>query len=314
MEEKEEFNKLFNKKQDDEIIIWSDDNVGFTVIRKYPDNLSFIPAKNKNGVVDTVCMIKVGFADKEESNEKRLFGSVSKVSKYLLSNHWNYDFNDPEAPTKDSLEESKRSLQPIDLDITDFLYKKDKKKIIDKNKNNEEISLNELIEKIYKLHLKTIKITGSWFRLKVKVKNQATEPVEDIKKFLIMFLYNVFGKTLQSENKTSFEEGLFKPYSHKRLYSLADEQVDLFHTGIKISKKPAYLSAITIFIIMLISTYWIYLLWWKELKEQNQVVQISFAMVLILIIDYIIPHFILCVINLLIRFRIRMWKWKITIN
>ena len=128
----EEFAKDFKKEPNDEVVLWSGDNgVGFTVLRKYPDNIPFIPARNKDGEVDSVCMIKLGFPIRQETiNEKEvaLFISISKQSRYLLNGHWNYDFDDEEAPTKDSLEESKKSRQPVDLeDLTGHIYNKETK-------------------------------------------------------------------------------------------------------------------------------------------------------------------------------------------
>jgi hypothetical protein len=180
--ETEEFAKNYTKKNGEEIILWQgNDNIGFTILRNYPDNIAFKPVKSKNGKVDSVCMIKIGSPLRKvttESEDLKLFVMVSKASKYLLSNHFNYDFNDPESPTRDSLEESKRSKQPIDLeDFDGYIYDRKNNKIFNVEGERKEVSIDDVVEKIYKLHLKTIKFTGIWFRLKFNIKNNSSNPV-----------------------------------------------------------------------------------------------------------------------------------------
>ncbi|HEY4832051.1 MAG TPA: hypothetical protein VIH61_05765 [Waddliaceae bacterium] len=317
--ETEEFVKNFKKDEEDEIILWSGDGggVGFTILRNYPKDIPFVPAKNKDGDVDSVCMIKIGFLVRPgapENEEVKLFVTTSKVSRYLLNNHWNYDFNDDKSPTKDSLEESKKSKQPIDLeDLVDYIYNKNTRKIFNVEKEKKEVSLNYIVDKVFKLHLKTVSPAGLWFRTKIFSKNIISNLVEPIKISLLWFLDFFLGKTIQSDGKTNFGIGLIKPYKHNSLYSLADEQVDLFKTGIVINKKSAIVVASLVFLMTLISIYCYSPLWWSELKTQIQIVQFSFLLVLVFTVDYIIPHTILVIINLLIKFRSKMWNWKVRI-
>ena len=145
-------------------------------------------------------------------------------------------------------------------------------------------------------------------------KDVIVNPVEPIKKSLIWFLDFFLGKTIQSDSKADFGVGMFKPYKHSSLYTLADEQIDLFSTGVKIPKKSAVVVATLISLMTLLFLYLYSPEWWAELKTQSEIVQASFLLFLIFIIDYIIPHILLIAINLLIRFRIIMWEWKIKIK
>ncbi|PIR64126.1 MAG: hypothetical protein COU64_00840 [Candidatus Pacebacteria bacterium CG10_big_fil_rev_8_21_14_0_10_40_26] len=85
--ETQEFIQLFNLNSKEEIVPWKDRQyIGFSVIKNYPNSISFIPTKNKKGIKDSVILIKVGYSLKEsqESKEKKAILSVEihKSSRY----------------------------------------------------------------------------------------------------------------------------------------------------------------------------------------------------------------------------------------
>lgn len=318
--ETKEFAKQYTPKKGDEIILWQgSDNVGLTILREYPKDIPFKPAKTKNGQIDSVCMIKIGSPLRKintDSNHLKLFVMVSKASKYLLNNHFDYDFNNQDSPTRDSIEESKRSKQPIDLDdFNGYVFDRENNKIFFIENGIKEVTLNDVVEKIYKLHIKTVKLAGAWFRFKVSIKDKIANPIEGINKSILWFIDFLFGKTVQEE-KNNLKVGLFEKYKHSDLYTLSDEKIDIFNTGLKIPKKTGLLTAFSIVVITILLTYSLpaYPKLWIEIKEQSQIVQVSFLLVVLWVIDYLIPHLFLSVINMLIMFRIKVWDWKIKIK
>jgi hypothetical protein len=126
----------------------------------------------------------------------------------------------------------------------------------------------------------------------------------------------LWAKTIQDEKRDDFGVGLYKPYKHSSLYSLSNEQINLFNSGIIIPKKSAILTSFVIVITTICLTYFLtdYPEWWTELKTQSEIIQIPFLLFFVWIVDYIIPHTILSIINILIKFRKVVWEWRIKIN
>ena len=108
-----DFVKLFEPSLKEQIIPWSgDDAVGLSVLRNYPKDSKFRPAKNKKGEDDSVVLVKIGYLkDKQGGDVKKLFVTASKASRFLLKGNLDFIFNkdNEESPTEASLDESKKS-------------------------------------------------------------------------------------------------------------------------------------------------------------------------------------------------------------
>lgn len=76
------------------------------------------------------------------------------VSLYLLDgNHFDYNFDDPDSPTKESLEISKKSISPAELEsYDDYFYDLNKRCFIEKGKK---IEARKMLDDIFALHIKT---------------------------------------------------------------------------------------------------------------------------------------------------------------
>ncbi len=138
-EKSAEFFEVLNITTQGEVIHWRDDDaIGFTILLSYPHDKSFIPVKNRDGSDDSVVMVKIGYLirDIREKGDTRLLVSVNKSSRYLLKDHFRYNFEDAESPSKSAVEASERSRQPIDLEEYEkFIYNINSKKIRNSKKN-----------------------------------------------------------------------------------------------------------------------------------------------------------------------------------
>lgn len=174
-----DFFQLFNLHQgiDFEDKYLFDDTLnetGFSLVRKYPQGVGFLPTKNNKGEDDDVILIKV-FLIKEKRLENIIpVGlSISKASKYRLKDYPNGLFldvnkNNPDSPNAESLTLSAKSKQPINLeDVKTFSFDTATKTFY-KLENKKKIDPKEIINNIYNDHIRTYNSLGGLF-LKINI-------------------------------------------------------------------------------------------------------------------------------------------------
>ena len=127
----EEFSARFDLKLHPEYydrVIYTDSKVGFSIKRNYPDNIRYKPAVKKDNTPDNVVTIWVGYTHPQETkkeidlNKVPLRVRVANMSIYR-THHFDYDFEDPECPTQNSVEHSSSTPKPIGLEYNnEFFY------------------------------------------------------------------------------------------------------------------------------------------------------------------------------------------------
>lgn len=291
---------LFKPSDSDEVIIWSDDKeyAGFSVLRSYEENTGFFPAMTKSGKEDTKALIKIGVHILEKTEKKlSLFLSVSKFSKYR-SSHFGIDFDDPDAPTKDSLNESEKSKQPIDIEERErFSLIIDSFSFIDE-KTNKIISANDIIDYMYDLHIKTIS-SGKGYILKAKLSSRELVCNRIIPFFVIISKKSlkIFGKEIV-DDKEDFTVGLFKSYNFtKHIITRYPYSLPFFSSDVRVS-------LINIFWIALsLLAFWFYDPAGKDISE---VFSIALSIVFVAIFEFFIPFIIMCFVNSMIILRTKL--------
>lgn len=308
--------KLFSSVKNAKITPWenSDKAVGLSVLKDYPDKGKFIPVRNKKGEKDSVAMVRVYYYksdfNDQTTNIVPLFVSIHKANRYLFD-HPFWNFNDDNSPTEESLEESKKSLQPIDLEeLSRYEFHFDDDKIYDlKKKKN--ISPTEIVDEIYKEHLNTLK--NSPFRVKMWAQKKAVEIIDPINSFLIKTNYYLFGKKIKKGNDLGV--GIYKPYSFKDLddLTLTSERSKILGSDFPISYQTAGTFVVIFSVLYLVSYYF-----HKDFgivalinSTTNSFFLAVLTATMLLIVDRVFPYAILLIINLLIRFRLYLMFLKI---
>ncbi len=294
-----EFASYFNPDNGDEVIPWNDENTkysGFSVIRSYKKDLGFIPAVTKLGAEDTKVLVKVGIRTSDSPSDKiPLFISIGKYSKYR-SSHFGINFDDPNAPTKESLNQSENSRQPIDLEDNDgFIMKVNPVSFVD-TETNKNLELREIVDRIYNIHLKTIS-SGKGIVLKVKLNFQKVICSRIIPKFILIMKWTlgILGKEIKND-KEDFAVGLFKPYSfQKHITTKFPYSLPFFNSELRVS---------------LLNIFWIsfslFLLWYFYFSKEaiGEVFSIALSVMLVAIFEFFLPFVFMEIINLLIIFRV----------
>lgn len=304
----EQFAKLFNPNEGDEVIPWTEDGLyaGFSVLRPYKSGLGFIPAMTKLGLQDTKSLIKIGLRIPENTtNKSQLFISVSKHSKYK-SSHFGIDFDNPDAPTKESLNESEKSKQPIDLEEREGFFASLEPISFYDEKNKKEVTLNDLIDYMYHLHLRTIS-GGKSVIFKAKLGSRAFVCDRVIPAIISLTrkLLVVFGKEIIDDEK-DFAVGLFKPFAFKKhINTKYPYSLPFFSSDVRVS---------------LINILWISLsllaFWFYDPvgKSIGELFTVALAVVFVAIFEFFIPYIIVLIINALIMSRIKLESRRIKFN
>lgn len=290
---------LYKPREGDEFIPWKENDqsqyVGFTVLRDYPLSSSFVPVLTKEGKQDTKVMIRLGHSKTApDGNQIKLYATATKFSKYL-SEHFRYDFDDDtNSPTKESIDQSTKSSQPVDLEENDrYLLDPATSKVTD-TRNGKIVTISQIIDDLYNQHIQTIDGPHAvYFKTKIKAKSLLFSVPYGLKPKLIWINDFLFGKILAQPS--DFRKGFFEPYDYKDLISVYPQSVPFFNSELKISKKCILWVAITLLI------FWYWLRLHNNFREMNDVYTIAVAVLFTAFYDTIIPNFILFVTNQTIR-------------
>lgn len=289
------------------------DSKGFSVQRDYPDNVAFKSAIDTKGNSDTVALVHfVLLAENQKDNLIPVLLSARKYSRYL-SNHYDFDFNDPESPTESSVLRSKKTKQPIDLEsVNDYFFNIENKKTYDSFGN--EFTLKEVLDDILKEHFLTARpFRGTVIRSKFGLNKFFQKFVRILIRILKFYLKMVNGILFEPGDSFAGELSLYK---RSNMRSVKTENFDFF--GYKTSKN-------SILFLALLSTLLFFLNPDFPLKNRlvygfknYELLSVGLALVLLWIIDWVFPTISFYVINLLIwikvksvflKFNLRLWPF-----
>ncbi|OGD78645.1 hypothetical protein A2368_01905 [Candidatus Collierbacteria bacterium RIFOXYB1_FULL_49_13] len=247
------FIQLFSPKRDEKFILWNNkDTVGLSLLKQYTDKGLYCPAKTVDGTHDSVALIRIGYYVSEiKDGVVPIIVNINHTSKYLMDNHWNYDFNDSRSPTKESLERSKSSRQPIDLEDTSrYFYNINKNKIFDTEKQKF-VTARFLVNDIYRKHLDTL--TNLTFRLKIASRHGIVESIPHVTGLMEKINLKLFGRTIRDSK--DFAVGIFKPYPYSDLVSLSPDRINILGTDLPITNQTARTFVIFWLLLYLLKTY-----------------------------------------------------------
>lgn len=241
-----EFRAAFGDIQSEgyfEPIQLTDTKIGFSVQRKYPPNIGFIPVKTKRGEDDDVAVIWVVYESlAQEKNQLKIpiRLRIAKMSKYRAKN-WDYDFDDENSPTRESVALSKESIQPLEFScIDEYFYDANKQELVDRK--GKPISGSKILNELFDYHCKsTHPFKGLIFRGKDKYDLFRVRIYDFFIKLIKDTLANIFGRTLDDK----FNRYSYDGYLQTDLKKTADSVLEV--AGYKASKK-----VIIVFILLAI--------------------------------------------------------------
>ena len=213
-----------------------DTKVGFSIKKHYPGDIRYKPAiGQKTKSPDSVAVIWVVYGNpnqKESQNIAPISIRIGTMSQYR-ANHWDYNFDDVEgdSPSKESLEASLATPQPLELTIENEYF-------IDHEQNSfrdakgRTLTGVEVLERAFATHCNTVHLLrGLALKVKLAWRSNFSGLLLLAVQFLVTLLKQGFGRTLE---KDDLNAGFFSPYKHESLKKLDEDSMDLL--GYKASK------------------------------------------------------------------------------
>jgi hypothetical protein len=310
----EEFSSLFELKshpQYREPIVLDDRKVGFSIKRDYPDNIRYKPAINRNNTPDNIATIWVIYTHPQEANGDMdlkkipIIVRVCNMSLYRVK-HFDYDFSDPDCPTEDSVERSRTTPKPIDLEYNnEFFFNHESNVFI--NELGNIIRGIDILDRAYSDHCDTIHwIKGFKLRLKLFAREKAGGLLSLIISFLKFILKTFFGRTLEEKDSVSSS---LKGYKKESLKKLNEDSLNVF--GYKAAKPVIIVFCGIVIIISLLRYLFNISVGYLSYVASNNILSISHGIFLLWILDAIVPNVIFFLINVIIKFRTKIIFMKL---
>ena len=166
--------------------------------------------------------IWVVYTDPSESEKPLDLGRVpvqvhvAKISLYR-SKHFDYDFDDDESPTQDSLEVSASTPKPIGLDYSnDFFFDHHRSTFIDEK--GKTLNGIDLLNRVFTEHCNTVHwLWGLRLRVKRSTKSKLVELISALITFLRFIMKQAFGRTLEERDSISASTRGYKREALKKL-------------------------------------------------------------------------------------------------
>lgn len=293
--------KLTNKYI--EYIAFKDTKVGFSVKREYPPTIRFIPPKTIDGKSDVLALFHIVYNEpadskKEKTRKVPIFLSVTPFSRYL-SSHWDYNYDDKDCPTEDSVQKSKTTPKPIGLESFDeYVYDHGSNTLRDSK--NKELTGEQILDNLFNTHCNTIHLfKGLALRWKMGYRDRVVKLCDFLVQIGKWMLKALFGRTFEPKDAFS---GSLKIYLKEDMKLLKTESIDVY--GYKASKNVI----ITFASLVLVSYIVAYKLSIRsELIHNmmsNNLVMICFALFFLWLLDHVLPFVFLKMINGLIRLKV----------
>lgn len=294
-----------------DLVLFSD-GIWFSFEKKYPNGIMFRPAKTKDFQDDSVARIRISYQDKKMIDWKvPIYLKVSKQSRYLMKGNYDYDFKDENCPTKESLDLSNQSWQPIELEsYWDYFYDTVNGVFLKKEKNINPISM---IDDIFNLHIKTVhRFKWIVFRFRLNFR----DIIASISKILILLIKKIlkffFWRKLEKKSNNDIQEMfLIDSYSKEDLLATYPDKISILWYDMNITKQ----SLLTLCFIVCV-----FYIWACYLKNDfgwlfsNQIFVWALFLISIHILDNWIPNLLRRLLNLLIKIKNKFMFMKLKIK
>ena len=280
-------------------VFLSDTTIGFSVQKEYPDNIRYKPAKTISGIVDNVAVIWVVYEairKAQDGDRVPIRFRIGTLSKYRAK-HWDYNFDDAECPTEESIKASLSTPQPMQLDWVDEIFCSSTGGGL-VNADGEVVDGVAVLNKLFEHHCNSVHLLkGLPLRSKQQAHKLLSWTINKIIETPIWILKAFFGRTLDEDlNRITYLQG-YLPQDFKKLSVDAIEVA-----GYRASKR-----VIVLFALIVVLLCW-YLLPPKEGSYLASVIDSEFllavhSLLLLIFLDEVLPSLMFRFVNFMIGLR-----------
>jgi hypothetical protein len=281
-----------------------DTSVGFSIQRNYPVGIRFKPAIGRQGD-DDVAVIWIVYEPHKRATNADLIPlrlRIATMSKYRAA-HWDYNFEDENCPTEDSVLLSKSTPRPLELNLANEYYYSEKLERLVNSKGSA-VKGREVLNQLFNAHcdsvhpLKGIRWQGG-HKLSKFIRWFFDQPVN----FLLWLLTVIFGRTLDEQRDRSiFLDG----YLWTDFKKVSLDSIEI--AGYRASRR------VVVLFLFIVVAGCVFLLPSDEKTYIGSLVRSEFllaihSLILLLFLDELLPAFLFELLNRSIRLR----KWYLNL-
>lgn len=220
----------------------NDTKVGFSIKRNYPTDIRYKPAiGQKSKKQDNVAALWVVYTHPEESRKEidesavPIRIRVANMSLYRTK-HWDYNYDDTEGPSKDSVEASLATPKPIELEYPgEYFFDHVRNAFVDRK--GKTVSGLNILDRVFRDHCNTVHLLwGLRLRIKLFAQDKFAGLLGALTTLLVWILKNLFGRSIEDDDTMA---GLFRPYKSEALKKYDIDSLDVL--GYKASKQVVVL-------------------------------------------------------------------------
>jgi hypothetical protein len=280
--------------------------IALSIKRKYPEGFKFHPARRKDGEPDHVAVIWIVYQHSSEANVPvdriaipiRL--RAATVSQYL-NDHSDYDYDDDNSPSELEVERSNSTPRPLAVEWPDrYAYDHGRDTLVDER--GQPVSAETMLNAVFEAHCKSVHaIWGLPPRAAKAAKHKLADGFWLTSELLRRLLKSVFGRTLEDPDDLA---GFLRGYSTSMMKKLEIDSLDLF--GYKTAKSVIVLFCIICAVASIVSFLFGFKVQYVTHAVNSGFLSVIYGILGLWVLDVLVPHTILCLINRLIEWRTRL--------
>lgn len=304
-----EFLKLFDKFElhgFEKPTFLRDTKIGFSIQKPYPENIGYKPAKTKNGQPDNIATLWVVYDEKLKVDQLipiRVRAAV--MSRYRIHNY-DYDFTDEDnCPTEDSILNSRKSIQPLDISLVgNYFYNLKTTKF--ENAKGVTIEGVDILNEVFEYHCRTSSpIRGLGIRLKNKLPTLVIRIFDQIINLIEFILKSIFGRTLDpSVDKMTYFDG----YTKENFKKIPGDYLEI------VKYRASYRVIVLHIVIVICLCYYLMPIpeksYWEGIVDSEFLLAIH-NLALLITLDELIPTSLFHILNRFISLRKKYIDWTL---
>ena len=281
-----------------------DTSVGFSIQRSYPVEIRFKPAKGLQGD-DDVAVIWVVYEPHKRAADADLIPlrlRIATMSKYRAA-HWDYNFEDKNCPTEDSVLLSKSTPRPLELNLANEYYYSEKLERLVNSKGSA-VEGREILDQLFNAHCDSVHpIKGIRWQGAHKLSKFMRWLFDQPANFLLWLLTVIFGRTLdERRDRSVFLDG----YLWTDFKKVSVDSIEI--AGYRASRR------VVVLFLLIVVTGCVFLLPADEKTYIGSLVRSEFllaihSLALLLFLDELLPSLLFVLLNRSIRLR----KWYLNL-
>lgn len=284
----------------------TDTKAGFTIQRQYPTNIRFKPKVYADGTPDDVVVFWVGYQERKfdaAAGTVPLRLRAARMSQYCAK-HFDFDFDDSSCPTRESIEVSQRSPQPLEVELNrDYFFSVTQGILVDARGN--QVSGVAILDHLYLLHCKTVHpLWGLKAHATVASHAALLRSLTASVDTIAWLLKHAFGRKVEDGPYRSI---LSDGYRLSDLKRQEEDKIEM--VGYSTSKRVVFGFAMIVALLA-------YLLLPAEQGSymaallDKEFLLATHALILLGVLDVVVPYTLFGLLNLLIKIRRKYFDWR----